>query len=134
MTLYESVLLVRPDARAERVEELALSYGKLIEQHGGTMVGHELWGLRNLSFPIKKSQRAHYVMLCLDSPPAAMSEMESRLRYDDEILRHLTVRVKQHGDTPSPMVPRKSEDKTDDNGDKSDNKGGEKETRARNNG
>lgn len=110
MTLYESVFLVRPDARPDRVEELVQSYSELVKTHGGAVVGHELWGLRNLAFPIDKSQRAHYVMLQLDSPHPAVAEMEDRLRYDDEILRYLTIRVKRHGESPSPMVPRKVEE------------------------
>ena len=110
MALYESVLLVRQEASNERAEEVVSSYAEMIQQSGGKVVNRESWGLRGLAFPIRKGTKAHYALLRLDAPHEAVESMEGKLRYDKEVIRYLTLRVKAHGESPSPMVPRRREE------------------------
>ena len=108
MALYETVIIVRQEARAEGVASLAKIYSEILEKNNGTVPRWESWGLRTLAFPIRKNLKAHYFMLCIDAPHSAIAEMESRLRYDDKVLRYMTVRVKEHSSEDSAMVPRRS--------------------------
>ena len=105
MALYETVIIVRQEARAEGVASLAKIYSEILEKNNGTVPRWESWGLRTLAFPIRKNLKAHYFMLCIDAPHSAIAEMESRLRYDDKVLRYMTVRVKEHSSEDSAMVP-----------------------------
>ena len=108
MTLYETVVVVRQEARAEGVASLAKIYTEILEKAGGKVPRWESWGLRTLAFPIRKNLKAHYFMLCVEAPHSAIAEMESRLRYDDKVLRYMTVRVKEHNTEDSPMVPKRT--------------------------
>ena len=108
MALYETVVIARQETRSEGVASLAKIYTEILEKNAAKVVRWESWGLRNLAFPIRKNTKAHYFMLCIDGAHSAIAEMESRLRYDDKVLRYMTVRVKVHGTEDSTMVPKRT--------------------------
>lgn len=110
MPLYESVFLASQDLAPEKVEELSRRCAAVLTEHGGRVVGEEYWGLRTLAFPMRKSNKAHYKLLKLDAPAAAVAEMERRMRFDDDVLRSLTVRVREHSTELSPLAKKREGD------------------------
>lgn len=104
MPYYESVFIARQDIASPQVETLAETFTKVIEDLGGRVTKRELWGLRTLSFRIKKNRKGHYVLLNIDAPPAAVHELERQMRINEDILRYLTIRVDELEEGPSAMV------------------------------
>ncbi|MEX2127179.1 MAG: 30S ribosomal protein S6 [Xanthobacteraceae bacterium] len=108
MPLYEHVFLARQDISAQVAEELAAQYKGVIEQNGGTIVvAPEYWGIKTLNYRIRKNRKAHFSMLRIDAPPAAVEEMERQERINEDVLRFLTVRVEQHEEGPSIMLQKR---------------------------
>ena len=94
MPLYEHVYLARQDLSAQQVEEMTATFKGVIEGLGGKLVGDpEYWGVKTLSFRIRKNRKAHFTMFRLDAPPAALTEVERQERLSEDVLRYLTVRV-----------------------------------------
>ena len=71
MSFYENVFIARQDVSATQVEALADIFANLVGEHGGKVTKREYWGLRNLTYRIKKNRKGHYVLFNLDAPPAA---------------------------------------------------------------
>jgi small subunit ribosomal protein S6 len=115
MALYEHVFLARQDVSNTQVEALTKEFSDVIEQGGGKVTKSEYWGVKSLAYKIKKNRKAHFSLLNIDAPPAAVAEMERRMGISTEIIRFLTVKVEQHEAEPSVMM-RKSD--RDDRGDR----------------
>ena len=79
MPLYEHVFLARQDVSNTQVEALVKEYTDVIEQGGGKVTKNEYWGVKSLAYKIKKNRKAHFSLLNLDAPPAAVAEMERRM-------------------------------------------------------
>jgi len=101
---YESVFIARPDITAAQVEALTDDIKSIIDSNGGTVTKVEYWGLKTLSYRIKKNRKGHYSMLNLDAPIAAIGELERNLRINEDILRFMTVRVDTLEEGPSAMM------------------------------
>jgi small subunit ribosomal protein S6 len=115
MPFYEHVFLARQDSSSQQAEELMAQYKGVIEQNGGTIVGEpEYWGVKSLNYRIKKNRKAHFVMLRLDTPPAAIDEMERQERLSEDVLRFITVRVDAHEEGPSIMLQKRDRDERRD--------------------
>jgi small subunit ribosomal protein S6 len=115
MPLYEHVYLARQDLSAQQVEELTATYKGVIEGLGGKLVvDPEYWGVKTLSFRIKKNRKAHFTMLRLDAPPAALTEVERQQRLSEDVLRYLTIRVDEHEEGPSAMMRKADRDRERD--------------------
>ena len=111
MPLYEHIFLARQDLSAQQAEELMAQYKGVVEQNGGTVVGDpEYWGVKSLNYRIRKNRKAHFVMLRLDTPPAAVDEMERQERINEDIIRFMTVRVDAHDEGPSIMLQKRDRD------------------------
>ena len=93
MALYEHVFLARQDVSNTQVEALTKEYSDIIEQGGGKVTKSEYWGVKSLAYKIKKNRKAHFSLLNIDAPPAAVAEMERRMGISTEIIRFLTVKV-----------------------------------------
>jgi small subunit ribosomal protein S6 len=111
MPLYESVFIARQDISATQAEQLADQFAALIAEHGGTVAKKEYWGLKNLSFRIKKNRKGHYTLFNIDAPPAAILEMERNMRINEDVLRYLTVRVDELEEGPSAMLQSRHRDR-----------------------
>jgi small subunit ribosomal protein S6 len=109
MALYEHVFLARQDVSAQQVEALVEQYKTVIADLGGTVGKTEYWGVRPLSFRIRKNRKAHYTLMNIDAPHAAVAEMERQMRISDDVLRFLTIRVEEHDENPSPVLSRRGE-------------------------
>jgi small subunit ribosomal protein S6 len=93
MPYYESVFIARQDISSAQVDTLAESFTNLIQEGGGQVTKKENWGLRNLTYRIKKNRKGHYVLLNIDGPAGAVLEMERNMRLNEDVIRYLTVRV-----------------------------------------
>ena len=115
MPLYEHVYLARQDLSAQQVEEMTATYKGVIEGLGGKLVvDPEYWGVKTLSFRIRKNRKAHFTMLRLDAPPAALTEIERQQRLSEDVLRYLTIRVDEHEEGPSAMMRKVDRDRERD--------------------
>lgn len=115
MPLYEHVFLARQDVSNTQVEALTKEYTDVIEAGGGKVTKSEYWGIKSLAYKIKKSRKAHFSLLNIDAPPAAVAEMERLMGLSAEVLRFITIKVDAHETEPSAMM-RKSD--RDDRGDR----------------
>ena len=90
MRHYEIVFLVHPD-QSEQVPAMVERYRKMITDAGGSVHREEDWGRRQLEFPIKKIHKAHYVLLNIECGKEVLEQIESAFRFNDAVLRHLTL-------------------------------------------
>ncbi len=114
MPLYEHVYLARQDVSAQQVEELTAQFTGVIEQLGGKVTKNEYWGVKSLSFRIRKNRKAHFTLLNVDAPPAAITEIERQQRINEDVLRYLTVRVDELEEGPSAMMRKVDRDRERD--------------------
>src|SRR6218665_1909698 len=138
MALYEHIYLARQDVSAQQVEELTNALTEVLVSGGGKVTKNEYWGLKSLSYRIKKNRKAHYSLLNIDAPSAAVAEMERQMRINEDILRFMTVRVDELEEGPSAMLQKRDRDDRDseppargrpDRGDRGGFGGGERRPR-----
>jgi small subunit ribosomal protein S6 len=115
MPLYEHVFMARQDASTQQVEALVEQYKGIVEGAGGKIAKVEAWGLKSLTYRIQKNRKAHFTLLNIEAPPAAVAEVERQERLSEDVIRFLTIRVEEHEEGPSAML-RKSD--RDDRGDR----------------
>jgi len=111
MALYEHVFLARQDLAQAQVDALAENATKIVEELGGKIVKTETWGLRGLAYRIAKNRKAHYVLLEIDGPSAAVVELERQISLNEDIIRYMTVRTDEHEAGPSAMMRRNERDR-----------------------
>jgi len=130
MPLYEHVYLARQDVSAQQVEDLTKQFTTVIEGLGGKVTKNEYWGVKSLNFRIRKNRKAHFTLLNVDAPPAALAEVERQQRINEDVLRYLTVRVDELEEGPSAMMRKVERDRERDErgggrfGDRGDRFGG----------
>jgi len=122
MSLYEHVYLARQDASAQQVEELTAHLKGVVEGLGGSIAKTEYWGVKSLSYRLRKNRKAHFTLMNVDAPPAAINEIERLERLNEDVLRYLTIRVEAHEEGPSAMMRRveRDRDRDDRRGDRGD--------------
>jgi len=103
MRHYEIVFLVHPD-QSEQVPAMVERYRTLITSSGGFVHREEDWGRRQLEFPIKKIHKAHYALMNIECSNEALDELESAFRFNDAVLRHLTLSCKTAETEKSAMM------------------------------
>jgi len=109
MPLYEHVFLARQDISTQQVESMMEEFQKLVGDGGGTVGKTEYWGLKGLTYKIKKNRKAHFALMNIDAPPAAIAEMERQMRLSTDVIRFMTLRVDEHETEPSAMMKRGSD-------------------------
>jgi small subunit ribosomal protein S6 len=114
MPLYEHVFLARQDVSAQQVEELTTQLTGVIEQLGGKVTKLEQWGVKSLSYRVRKNRKAHFTFLNVDAPSAALAEIERQERLNEDVLRYLTIRVDEHEEGPSAMMRKSDRDRDRD--------------------
>lgn len=126
MPLYEHVFLARQDVSNQQVEAITKEFSDIIAEGGGKITKSEYWGLKGLAFKIKKSRKAHYSLLNIDSPPAAVAEMERRMGLSTDIIRFITIKVEAHETEPSVQMRKQDRDERGDRGDRGGFRGGDR--------
>ena len=120
MALYENVFIARQDVPTTQVEALTTQFSELVTGLGGTVSKKEYWGLRSLTYRIKKNRKGHYTLLNIDAPPAAVKELERTMSINEDIIRFLTVRVDELEEGPSAIMVRSAEKADRPGGDRGD--------------
>ena len=118
MALYECVLIARQDISAAQAEQLGEQFAQIIRDNGGQVAKTEYWGLKTLTYKIKKNRKGHYTLFNLDAPSAAVLEMERNMSINEDVLRFMTVRVDALDANPSVMMQSRGE--RGDRGDRGD--------------
>jgi small subunit ribosomal protein S6 len=114
MRHYEIVFIVHPD-QSEQVPAMIERYRAMVSAGGGTIHRLEDWGRRQLAYPIQKIHKAHYVLLNIECEQAVLTELENAFRFNDAVLRHLTVRMDEAVTAPSPMMREEKKSAPRDN-------------------
>jgi small subunit ribosomal protein S6 len=114
MPLYEHVFLARQDASTQQVDELTTQMTGIVTQAGGKVTKTENWGVRSLTYRMNKNRKAHFVLLNIDAPPAAVAEIERQERISEDVIRYLTVRVEELEEGPSAMMRKADRDRERD--------------------
>ncbi len=109
MALYEHVFLARQDISNQQVEQLVEQLRGILETNGGKIGKVENWGLKTLTFRIKKNRKAYYTLMNIDAPSAAVQEMERQMRFNEDILRYMTIRVDEHEEGQSAMMQKRDD-------------------------
>src|SRR5690625_1448597 len=100
MRHYEVVFIVHP-GQSEQVPAMIERYQSVVEGNGGKVHRLEDWGRRQLAYPIQKLVKAHYVCLNIECGQAELDELEHSFRYNDAILRHLIIKMREAVTEPS---------------------------------
>ncbi len=103
MRHYELCVIVHPD-QSEQVPAMIERYTNLVLEQGGKIHRVEDWGRRQLAYPIQKLVKAHYVLLNIECTSETLAEIENGFRFNDAILRHLTVKMKKAETAASVMM------------------------------
>ena len=103
MRHYEIVFIVHPD-QSEQVPAMIERYRTMVTGRKGLIHRLEDWGRRQLAYPIQKLVKAHYLLLNIECGKPTLDELEHAFRYNDAVLRHLTIGMKKAETTPSPMM------------------------------
>ena len=109
MALYEHVFLARQDLSPQQVEALVDQYKGVIEANGGSIGRVENWGLKSLTYRINKNRKAHYTLMDITAPAAAIQEMERQMGLSEDVLRFMTIRVEAHEEGPSAMMQKRDD-------------------------
>jgi len=103
MRHYEIILLIHPD-QSEQVPAMLERYKGMITAGGGAIHRVEYWGRRQLAYMINKLAKAHYICLNIEANQEVMTELEHAFKFNDAVLRHLTVLRKKAETGPSLMM------------------------------
>jgi small subunit ribosomal protein S6 len=103
MRHYEIVFIVHPD-QSEQVPAMVERYRGMVSSGNGKIHRIEDWGRRQLAYPIQKIHKAHYVLMNIECAQATLDELENAFKFNDAVLRHLTVQMRGPVLTPSPMM------------------------------
>ena len=122
MPLYEHVLIARQDVSQQQVDSMIDTFKSIITDNGGTVSKVEPWGLRTMTYRIKKNRKGHYTLLNIEAPHEAVSEMERQMKLNEDILRFMTIRVDEHEEGPSALLQSRGRD--DRRGGRDDRHGG----------
>jgi small subunit ribosomal protein S6 len=118
MPLYEHTFLARQDVTQAQVEALMKEFEGVITAGNGKVTKQEYWGLKGLAFKVKKNRKAHYAFFNIDSPPAAVAEMERLMGINPDVIRFLTVRVEELETEPSIQMRKQDREERGDRGDR----------------
>lgn len=103
MRHYEIVFIVHPD-QSEQVPAMIERYSNTVTSQGGKVHRVEDWGRRQLAYLIQKLAKAHYVCMNVECNGETLSEIETAFKFNDAVLRHLTVKTKNAVTAPSPIM------------------------------
>jgi small subunit ribosomal protein S6 len=103
MRHYEVVFIVHPD-QSEQVPGMVERYRQMVTGRSGKIHRLEDWGRRQLTYPIQKVHKAHYVLMNVECDNETLGELEHAFKFNDAVLRHLIVKMSGPVSMPSPMM------------------------------
>ena len=101
MANYESVLIARQDLGDSLVSNIVSDLSDISKKEGGEVVRVDNWGLKNLAYRIKKNRKGHYVVMNIAAPANAIAEFERIMRFNEDIIRYMTVKVDEFSEDSS---------------------------------
>jgi small subunit ribosomal protein S6 len=110
MALYEHIYLARQDISPQQAEALTGQFKNVVTSLGGVIGKTEYWGVKSLAYRIKKNRKAHFTLLNIDAPPAAIAELERQEGLNEDVLRFLTLRVNEFEEGPSAQLRKRDDD------------------------
>jgi small subunit ribosomal protein S6 len=116
LALYEHVVIARPDISNQQAEAILEEMKAILAENGGTVAKTEYWGLKNLSYRIRKHRKGHYGLLNIEAESPAIVELERRLKIHDDVIRFLTIRVEEHETGQSAPLQRRGDDRDERGG------------------
>ena len=108
MPSYEHVFICRQDLTSTQAESIADEFKKTLVDNGGKVIDTEYWGLKSIAYRMNKNRKGHYFLLRSESEPFAVSEMERLMNINEDIMRFLTVKVREHKEGASIMMINKT--------------------------
>ena len=110
MTVYEGMFLLDNDLVRAGWPKAKSTVSGLLEKHGGTVLTSRRWDERRLAYRIKKNRKAHYTLMNITAPHAAVAEMERQMGLSEDVLRFMTFRVDELDEEPSAMMQKRDRD------------------------
>ena len=104
MALFEHVVLLKQDLSSSDLESEIKKHEETISELNGSVVSKESWGLRNLAYPIKNNKKAFYELMNIDLPNENIKKINEKLNLNENIIRYITVKVKDFENEPSPLM------------------------------
>ena len=104
MPYYENVFIARQDISSQQVDLMTEEFSKMVSDNGGEVPKTEYWGVRGLTYRIKKSRKGHYVLMNLDASPDTVRELERQMRLHEDVIRYMTICVDELEEGPSVMM------------------------------
>jgi small subunit ribosomal protein S6 len=114
MGLYEHTFLVRQDATQAQVDALLEQYSAVLAAGGAKVEKVENWGIKSLTFRMKKNRKAYFTFMNISGPHAAIAEMERQMSISEDVIRYITIAVEELEEGPSAMMRRRDDRKRDD--------------------
>ena len=114
MAFYEHIFLVRQDAAQTQVDALVEQYKGVLTAGGATVDKVEMWGLKSLTFRIKKNRKAYFIFMNINGPHQAIAEMERQMSISEDVIRNMTIKVEALEEGPSAQMRRREERRRDD--------------------
>ena len=109
MTCYECVYIARQELTTAQTDQLSDELSAIVTNNSGKVKNREYWGLKNLAYKIRKNRKGHYTMFHIEASAATMAELERNMGLNEDVLRHLTIKLDQLPEGPSVMMHAKSE-------------------------
>jgi len=109
MPLYETIFIARQDVTEKHVKDMASNFANVVNDNGGELKNQENWGLRTLAYRINKNRKGHYTLMHFDAPTKAIAEMERQMKLNEDVLRHMTIRLEELPEGPSAITKSSDE-------------------------
>ena len=104
MALYEHTFIATPELRANELDSLNEKIASILEKNGSKIIKKEDWGIRTLAYPIKKNTKGNYNNLYIDGNNKIIKELEQFERYDERIIKFLSIKIKKVPEENSELV------------------------------
>ena len=104
MALFEHVIMLKQDLSTTDLDGELKKHTDLLSELSGSIIYKETWGLRNLAYPIKNNKKAFYELMNINIPNENVKKINEKLNLNENIIRYITIKVKNFEDGPSPML------------------------------
>lgn len=92
MENYEGLFIIKPEMKEDEVKNICKVISDNVSKNGGTITKEEIWGKKQLAYPVKKSKEGYYYKLNFAAPTVAIAKLEEAYRLNDGILRTMITR------------------------------------------
>ncbi|MDR3325762.1 MAG: 30S ribosomal protein S6 [Rhodospirillaceae bacterium] len=109
MSFYECVIIARQDLSSQQVEVMIEKLINIFTTNECQVSNHEYWGLRNISYRMKKNKKGHYILFKIDAIPSVMKEFERQMSINEDIIRYMSIHVNKLEESPSIVMQNKNQ-------------------------